>query len=83
MGANATRARPIHLFITSKSPMPISSIPRIGKYPALPSAPINSAASPSIGGIGKKCKNLFSPKTNNIKPNTRRNIIVIFEFINN
>jgi len=76
------RAKPFHLLIINSAPATISVRAIRGNiYPVFPKAPIKSAGSPSIGGIGKKLKNLLSPNTSKINPKSNLNAIVNFEFI--
>lgn len=75
IGANNIRAKGTHFLVNNSKPIIISKTPTTCKtYPEAFKESIKSFAKPVISGNGTKCKNLFSPKTNN---NTPKRILII------
>lgn len=82
IGANTISTNGIHFRNKSMTPTKTSMIPTIGKiYPVAPNEFIKSAAGPTIGGNGIKCKNLFAPKIISRIANAIRTILVNIESI--
>ena len=84
IGTRAIKAKAIHFFAKSSTPIRISKIPTVFKtYPVaaredMKSAALVGSSGKGINGVGKS---LFNPNKKRTKPRTILTIVVNIEFI--